>query len=73
MKTRNQMKPLARLIAASLAVGSMAGFGAQALAQTAAGTLIKNLATVTYEDENGNSYSAQSNEAVVTVAPPGDF
>jgi len=63
------MKPLARLIAASLAVGSMAGFGAQALAQTAAGTLIKNLATVTYEDENGNSYSAQSNEAVVTVAP----
>jgi uncharacterized repeat protein (TIGR01451 family) len=69
MKTKNQMKPLARLIAASLAVGSMAGFGAQALAQTAAGTLIKNLATVTYEDENGNSYSAQSNEAVVTVAP----
>ena len=69
MKTKNQMKPLARLIAASLAVGSMAGFGAQALAQTAAGTLIKNLATVTYEDANGNSYSAQSNEAVVTVAP----
>ena len=69
MKTRNQMKPLARLIATSLAVGSMAGFGAQVLAQTAAGTLIKNLATVTYEDENGNSYSAQSNEAVVTVAP----
>ena len=69
MKTTNQMKPLARLIAASLAVGSMAGFGAQALAQTAAGTLIKNLATVTYEDENGNTYSAQSNEAVVTVAP----
>ena len=69
MKTKNQMKPLARFIAASLAVGTMAGFGAQALAQTAAGTLIKNLATVTYEDENGNSYSAQSNEAVVTVAP----
>jgi len=69
MKTRNQMKPLARLIATSLAVGSMAGFGAQAYAATAAGTLIKNLATVTYEDENGNEYSAQSNEAVVTVAP----
>ena len=69
MKTKNQMKPLARFIAASLAVGTMAGFGAQALAQTAAGTLIKNLATVSYEDENGNSYSAQSNEAVVTVAP----
>ena len=69
MKTKNQMKPLARLIATSLAVGTMAGFGAQVYAQTAAGTLIKNLATVTYEDENGNEYSAQSNEAVVTVAP----
>ncbi|PWQ98795.1 beta strand repeat-containing protein [Leucothrix arctica] len=69
MKTKNQMKPLARLIATSLAVGTMAGFGAQAFAATAAGTLIKNLATVTYEDENGNEYSAQSNEAVVTVAP----
>lgn len=69
MKTINQMKPLARLIATSLAVGSIAGFGAQVFAQTAAGTLIKNLATVTYEDENGNEYSAQSNEAIVTVAP----
>ncbi|PID46062.1 MAG: hypothetical protein CSB47_05980 [Proteobacteria bacterium] len=69
MKKINQMKPLARLVAASLAVGSMAGFGTQVFAQTAAGTLIKNLATVTYEDENGNEYSAQSNEAVVTVAP----
>jgi uncharacterized repeat protein (TIGR01451 family) len=69
MKTKNQMKPLARLIATSLAVGTMAGFGAQAFAATAAGTLIKNLATVTYEDESGNEYSAQSNEAVVTVAP----
>lgn len=35
---------------------------------TAAGTLIKNLATVTYEDAAGNVYSAQSNEAVVSVA-----
>ena len=69
MNKKNQMKPLARLIATSLAVGSMAGFGTQVLAATAAGTLIKNLATVTYEDEFGNEYSAQSNEAVVTVAP----
>ena len=37
-------------------------------AATAAGTQIKNLATVTYEDAAGNVYSAQSNEAVVTVA-----
>ncbi|MCB1638816.1 MAG: hypothetical protein KDI15_08215, partial [Thiothrix sp.] len=36
-------------------------------AGTAAGTLIRNLATVTYQDTNGNSYSAQSNEAVITV------
>ena len=35
---------------------------------TAAGTEIKNLATVSYEDAAGNSYTAQSNEAVVTVA-----
>ena len=68
MRKNNQQKPLARWIAASLAAGAMAGFGAQAVAATAAGTLIKNLATVTYEDANGNKYSAQSNEAVVTVA-----
>jgi uncharacterized repeat protein (TIGR01451 family) len=38
-----------------------------AIAATAAGTQIKNLATVTYEDTNGNKYSAQSNEAIITV------
>lgn len=68
MRQNNQQKPLARWIAASLAAGAMAGFGAQAVAATAAGTIIKNLATVTYEDANGNKYSAQSNEAFVTVA-----
>lgn len=68
MRKNNQQKPLARWIAASLAAGAMAGFGAQAVAATAAGTIIKNLATVTYEDANGNKYSAQSNEAFVTVA-----
>lgn len=35
---------------------------------TPAGTVIKNLATVTYQDSLGNEYSAQSNESVVTVA-----
>lgn len=69
MNTINQIKPLARLIAMSLAVGTAASYSSQLYAQTAAGTLIKNLATVTYQDENGNEYSAQSNEAVVTVAP----
>ena len=37
------------------------------MAATAAGTQIKNLATVTYEDASGNTYSAQSNEAIITV------
>jgi uncharacterized repeat protein (TIGR01451 family) len=40
----------------------------QTLALTPAGTDINNRATVTYEDANGNSYSAQSNESTVTVA-----
>ena len=44
-------------------------FIVKTVTKTAAGTLIKNLSTVTYENENGNSYAAQSNEAVVTVAP----
>ncbi|WMP19129.1 beta strand repeat-containing protein [Thiothrix lacustris] len=37
------------------------------MAATAAGTQIKNLATVTYQDASGNTYSAQSNEAIITV------
>jgi len=45
-----------------------AGATFNAWGATAAGTEIKNLATVSYEDSSGNSYTAQSNEAVVTVA-----
>ena len=45
-----------------------AGATFNAYGATAAGTEIKNLATVSYEDSAGNSYTAQSNEAVVTVA-----
>jgi uncharacterized repeat protein (TIGR01451 family) len=69
MKKINQFKrkPLARWIAFSLAAATVVGV-AQAAAPLA-GTEIKNLATVTYEDENGNTYTAQSNEAVITVAP----
>ena len=55
------MKPLSALLAAGVTTG--------ALALTVAGTEIKNLATVSYEDEHGNTYTAQSNESVVTVAP----
>ena len=42
--------------------------GGLALALTDAGTVIKNLATVTYEDSTGEEYIATSNEAQVTVA-----
>lgn len=41
---------------------------ASAMAATPAGTDIRNRATITYEDVNGNQYSAQSNESIVTVA-----
>lgn len=60
-------KPMARWVAFALAATTAAGV-AQAAAPLA-GTEIKNLATVSYEDENGNKYTAQSNEAVITVAP----
>lgn len=49
---------------ALLAAGAVSGV----YAATNAGQTIKNRATVTYEDAAGNTYSAQSNEAVVTVA-----
>ncbi len=49
---------------ALLAAGAVSGV----YAATEAGQTIKNRATVTYEDAAGNVYSAQSNEAVVTVA-----
>ncbi len=69
MKANNIFKKtqLAQLVASSLVAGVTAGnaFAAAPLA----GTEIKNLATVSYEDENGNTYTAQSNEAVITVAP----
>jgi len=61
-----QRNPLAHWVACALAVASVAGV---AYAAPLAGEKIKNLATVTYEDENGNKYTAQSNEAVITVAP----
>ncbi|MEQ3724906.1 hypothetical protein [Alcanivorax sp.] len=59
---------LSSKMAASLVSGCLLFAAGQAWALTDAGTDIKNKATVTYEDVNGNSYSAQSNEAVVTVA-----
>ena len=61
-----QRSPLAHWVACALAVVSVAGV---VHAAPLAGEKIKNLATVSYEDENGNKYTAQSNEAVITVAP----
>lgn len=44
------------------------GVTLSAYGATIAGTEIRNLATVSYEDSAGNSFTAQSNEAIVTVA-----
>lgn len=57
----------ARVSASVMGLGLVLAAG-QTLALTPAGTDINNRATVTYEDANGNSYSAQSNESTVTVA-----
>lgn len=69
MKKTNlfKKKPLAHFVAASLTAMSVGGVAYAAA--PLAGEEIKNLATVSYEDENGNTYTAQSNEAVITVAP----
>ena len=57
MNNTFQRKPMARWVAFALAATTVAGI-AQAAAPLA-GTEIKNLATVTYEDESGNKYSAR--------------
>ncbi len=60
--------PVAHACAALFAGAVLGAAAPPALAATPAGEQIKNLATVTYQDAAGNTYSAQSNEAVVTVA-----
>ncbi len=62
------VNPLARACALALLGGTMALSATALHAATSAGTQIKNLATVTYQDSAGNVYSAQSNEAIITVA-----
>ena len=52
---------------ALLLVGLFHAVTAQA-GMTLAGTVIKNLATVSYQDAAGNKYQATSNESIVTVA-----
>lgn len=56
----------ARVSATAMGLGLVLAAG-QTLAYTPAGTDINNRATVTYQDANGNEYSAQSNESSVTV------
>jgi len=63
-KATSRLWSVTPVVAAMLA----AGISINTYAATAAGTQIKNLATVTYEDSAGNTFTAQSNEAVVTVA-----
>ncbi len=60
--------PMANAIAICALAAGTSAFAPALLAATPAGTVIRNLATVTYEDAAGNPYSANSAEAVVTVA-----
>ncbi len=66
MYSSNRQPIMAFWTLALLAISML--WGASAYAFTPAGTVIKNLATVTYQDSLGNSYTAQSNESSVTVA-----
>lgn len=65
---KNKLKNPSWLVLPVTAALMAAGATYNVYGATAAGTEIKNLATVSYEDAAGNSYTAQSNEAVVTVA-----
>jgi len=61
-------KPLAQAVAVAVVATGLGMYVPKLMAATEAGTQIRNLATVTYEDAAGNVFSAQSNEAIVTVA-----
>ncbi len=69
MKNRKQARShIAKAIAFACVAGTAGLYTPSIFAATAAGTQIKNLATVSYQDAAGNTYTAQSNEAIVTVA-----
>ncbi|OKH52550.1 hypothetical protein NIES2101_14030 [Calothrix sp. HK-06] len=67
MKPRKN-KHFKQLLAATLAVSSSLGMITPVLADTAAGQEIKNTATATFKDGDGNSYNSTSNEVVINVA-----
>ncbi|MBW4423036.1 MAG: hypothetical protein KME50_00845 [Nostoc desertorum CM1-VF14] len=65
----NQRKCYRSLIAAGLLCNSLFQFVAPVLAEgTAAGEVISNTATATYQDGNGQTLNATSNTVTVTVA-----
>ena len=66
MNVLNKLKLTSKSALALLGVFVLAISGVL-YALTDAGTVITNLASVDYEDENGNPYTATSNEAEVTV------
>ncbi|PJE80759.1 hypothetical protein CI610_00247 [invertebrate metagenome] len=66
---RRHRQPITLIRAyALLLFGLLFGALSAQAAITPAGTVIKNLATVTYQDSLGNAYTAQSNESAVIVA-----
>lgn len=66
MNVLNKLKKTSKSIWALLGI-VIFGVSAVVYALTEAGEVITNIASVDYEDENGNSYTATSNEAEVTV------
>ena len=68
-KSRFDGKKLLRaLIGAGMAGTSLFQLALPVLAQTAAGTVISNTATATYEDDGGNDFETTSNTVEITIA-----
>jgi hypothetical protein len=59
---------LRQLLAATLLVSGTLSIVGTAIADTPAGTAISNTANATYEDNDGQTFNATSNEVKVTVA-----
>src|ERR1700687_6200197 len=65
--SRSLLRPAPAILAAVLACCVLILLGQPAGAATAAGTLISNTASATYTDNNGVTYSTNSNTVVVEV------
>lgn len=61
-------KLLRALIGAGMAGTSLFQLALPVLAQTAAGTVISNTATASYEDDNNNNFTTTSNTVEITIA-----